>query len=117
MSDTIYTPGPWYLAGGPGKRGERYLGTPAICLAVVQPNATGEGGAASEEEEVEANAKLIAAAPDLLAALVRLLDEQCPFTCDTDDCDCGEHGNGRDDAGNVCAHIQAARAIARVRGK
>lgn len=47
----------------------------------------------------------------LVAALERLVDD-CPFDCNTDTCECGENGNGRDDDGNICNHIQARRALA-----
>jgi hypothetical protein len=57
------------------------------------------------------------AAPDLLAALKRLLDERAPFLTDTDSCECGENGSGFDDGGNPCEHIQAARAIAKAGGR
>ncbi len=50
---------------------------------------------------------------ELLAALKRLLEECNPFVSDVDSCECGENGNGIDDAGNVCEHIQACRAIAK----
>lgn len=69
--------------------------------------------AANHLGERPANAKLIAAAPDLLAALERLLDERDQFHSDTESCECGENGTGYDDAGKPCEHIQARRAIAR----
>jgi len=61
---------------------------------------------------MEANAALIVAAPDLLAALKRLIDE-CPFISSADDCECGEDGAGD---GGKCEHIQAHRAIAKAEG-
>ena len=55
---------------------------------------------------------LLAAAPDLLAAIERLLDEESPFITDIDSCECGTAENG-----SVCAHMQAARAIAKAKGE
>ena len=80
MSEAKHTPAPWKLDGGAGKKGELYvwsdrdekgkgyIGTHEICVAVVQPKARCEGGALFAEEEIEANARLIAAAPCLLEA-------------------------------------------------
>lgn len=51
---------------------------------------------------------------ELTAALERMLDE-CPYHCDTDECECGENGDGFDDAGQPCEHIQARRALARAK--
>lgn len=67
-------------------------------------------------QDAEKNAALILAAPNLLAACERLLNE-CPFECSTDRCECGENGNGFDDKGNPCEHIQARRAIAKAKGQ
>jgi hypothetical protein len=67
----------------------------SVVVAHVKGNATAGG-------ITEANARLIAAAPDLLAALERLLDERNPFQSDTESCD--------------AKHIQAERAIAKATG-
>lgn len=78
---TKYTPGPWKLDGGEGTRGQLYvwsdrdergkglIGTHEICVAIIQPNARCEGSAAYAEEEIKANADLIAAAPAMYEAL------------------------------------------------
>lgn len=58
----------------------------------------------------EADARLIAAAPDLLAAVKALID-QIPYSCDSVKCECGVNGNGFDDEGAPCCHILAMRAI------
>jgi hypothetical protein len=63
-----------------------------------------------------ADGRLIAAAPELFDALERLMDESCPFLCDTESCECGEYGTGLDEFGNICEHIQARRALAKVEG-
>lgn len=49
---------------------------------------------------------------ELLAALKRLLEESCPFECSIESCECGPTGDGFDDEGNPCEHIQGRRAIA-----
>ena len=65
--------------------------------------------------EGEDDAKLFAAAPELLAALERMVDD-CGFIVFAQECECGENGNGFDDKGRPCEHIQAARAIAKAKG-
>ncbi len=76
MSDTQHTPGPWFKARYPGhKPGDwtgwhvgtdsgRSVGPPDVCT--VDDVDFGP-------EEAEANARLIVAAPDLLAALRRII--------------------------------------------
>lgn len=59
MADTNHTPGPW--------RVEESWGAPCI-QAKKRPVATVLYHNGSEDPDVEANARLIAAAPDLLAA-------------------------------------------------
>ena len=74
-----HTPGPWTLHPGAGKKSERYIWREAPypggqCVAAVYPGITGEDERAldypwsSRQEAADANAALIAAAPDLLAA-------------------------------------------------
>lgn len=65
--------------------------------------------------ETEANARLISPSPDLLEALERMADAS-PFYSDAEVCECGPNGDGRDEDGNICEHIQARRAIAKARG-
>ncbi len=67
MSDTKFTPGPWrYTKAAPsGDRGIHAEGTGIFAEAYADIRHAGENNAA----EAEANARLIAAAPDLYAAL------------------------------------------------
>jgi hypothetical protein len=67
MSDAKHTPGPWWLAG---KSQVRYgAGNRAGWVATVA------------RQNRDANARLIAAAPDLLAALRAVLDRDMRNTC------------------------------------
>ena len=59
----------------------------------------------------------VAEAMQALHAACRRLVQECPYICDADSCECGENGNGFDNAGNPCEHIQACRAIALAEGK
>ncbi len=96
-----HTPGDWIVGVTVGKDG-----WPVFRLRDMKdPDPDGE--------EVKADRKLIEAAPALLAAIERLMDESCPFESDTDSCECGDNGTGFDDAGRPCEHIQARRAIAK----
>ncbi|MDC8772328.1 hypothetical protein [Roseateles albus] len=58
---SIHTPGPWST-----ERGQIYAGS--VCLAEAF------SGAANSQAEALANARLMAAAPELLAALLALVD-------------------------------------------
>ena len=68
MSDTKFTPGPWSCtkAAPSGDRGIYAAGTGIFAEAYADIRRAGENNAA----EAEANAHLIAAAPDLYAALL-----------------------------------------------
>lgn len=101
----MHTPEPWTVARD-SYGVERIWGPEGESIACAESD-----GFISDEERI-ANRNLIVASPELLAALKRLLDEQSAFVTDTDGCECGENGNGFDDAGQPCAHIQAMRAIA-----
>lgn len=68
------------------------------------------------ESTNDAEERVRDAAADLLAALLHLVSET-PFMSDDSSCECGEYGNGFDDEGKPCEHIQAWRAIAKARGK
>jgi hypothetical protein len=69
MKDSIFTPGPWDISWGTYQDGEghevceyRKQGQPLACIAKVNYHDDQEG-------ETKANARLIAAAPELLKAL------------------------------------------------
>jgi hypothetical protein len=74
-----HTPGPWVNYGlvTPGPKEEVGYWCPGPgawrCVANCSHEATGNGGALGE---LEANARLIAAAPELLAALQGLIDQR-----------------------------------------
>lgn len=71
---TSHTPGPWQITGGDGRsegyvRSLRRMPGAAHGIAVARINSTG-----LPVDEVAANARLIAAAPDLLRSLKATLD-------------------------------------------
>ena len=93
-----HTPGPWHInTAGSAKRGEAfkitelYVYAPltqddtAICADVIDP---------VTQEPSEANARLIAAAPDLLAAC-RALVETFELADMGDEPEDGEYGDGK----------------------
>ena len=106
-----HTPGPWHWVNPntdePHKRGESYAdlrtvadyGTaPPLPMWIVSCEELGFGG----EDEVEANLSLIAAAPDLLAALERLASYGNSFSYR---------------AGESNPYQQALEAIAKAKGE
>lgn len=97
-----HTPGPWIV----GPRGAAVYGPDNMRLASLDANAKTLGQRTD-------NARLIAAAPDLLAALKALLEDSM-YVSDADSCECGEDGNGNN---GTCCHIQAHRAIKKALGK
>ena len=68
MNDSKHTPGPWLAT--PKSGGEWYVDSTDWCIAVVFDDADLEGFNGASD----ANARLIAAAPDLMAELRRDLD-------------------------------------------
>ena len=110
MSRPKHTPGPWMIfeGGDIGSASVRLPETTVIKSGTVKGETIGSA---------MCNARLIAAAPELLAALRRLLDESCPFAADADSCECGENGNGIDRNGDPCEHRQAYAAIRKATGE
>lgn len=106
-----HTPGPWILASNPKQILFKVEGHPYRLLAeahhAVFNDGTGQGSLT--DEEVKANARLIAAAPDLLEALKAYAD--------SDDCD----ADGAPDANNsrhweTCRWCRAQATIAKAEG-
>jgi hypothetical protein len=80
MTTHQHTPGPWALAGGcdfivstvaTQERFNIFCGNPAIVCQFFEENC---GGVCLDFENKEANARLIAAAPELLEALEAMLN-------------------------------------------
>ncbi len=73
VNELTHTPGPWACRPPCGKDGTLFVRSErpyprAMTIAAVLPHGACEGGAAYWEEEQQANARLIAAAPALLEA-------------------------------------------------
>jgi hypothetical protein len=67
---TAFTPGPWQFAPTHGNMRDKYIQPFGVCEASKENLICGcFGDVAGGEDVAEANARLIAAAPDLLAAL------------------------------------------------
>lgn len=64
--------------------------------------------------ESDANARLMATAPDMLAIL-KEIEEDYGYFGDADNCECGD--NGIDTRGKVCEHRRVRAVIARAEGK
>jgi hypothetical protein len=114
-----HTPGPWENKGEDDECGFFIITAAGLLIAEVNsigPSQDDPDGFPGCGGDPGANARLVAAAPDLLAALKRVLAD-CPYVYDADSCECGENGTGFDDAGKPCCHIRAARVIAQVEGR
>src|SRR4051794_13527039 len=94
-----HTPGPWYMAGVPAVLSRDGVGI-ADCRTVD-----------TTPQEQEANARLIAAAPDLLAACKALLADLDARGEETCWCLPGDPGVGL--RGTVCEACQMRAAVAR----
>lgn len=70
MSDTQHTPGPWRYKRGEGRySGSHYIEASVYSTPSVISGRDQIGQCNGYDDEVSANARLIAAAPDLLEAL------------------------------------------------
>lgn len=69
-----HTPGPWRI-GTPGPNGCYTVGTERGLMTAMVAHSINEP---EQAEQAEANAKLIAAAPDLLEALISLTEDAFP---------------------------------------
>lgn len=67
-----HTPGPWELSAKEGREGHRQIHKDGYSLALVCARASSPASGPQYFEK-DANARLIAAAPDLLAALKHLM--------------------------------------------
>lgn len=72
MKTENHTPGPWRIATGDEENGYGVLGDEKPAKSTNWPGATVSDHVCIADGK--ANARLIAAAPDLLAALIQLLD-------------------------------------------
>ena len=81
MAKTTHTPGPWRITG-PNIRADTELGTGALIATVEHHWHTRQPYAKFETSgtELDANARLIASAPDLLQALREMMREFEPST-------------------------------------
>ena len=76
--NTQHTPGPWWHSG-------LEVGTvPMMMVKVAKVSG-------ANHQEAQANARLIAAAPDLLEALKRVMDNDCPLTGNPSHAELVEH--------------------------
>jgi len=84
-----YTPGPWTIQYSTND----YEGNLIYANRAIAATAT-ELGHIEATPEDEANARLIAAAPDLLAALTRLHHALSDIINASDNCECGARDSG-----------------------
>ena len=87
MKDTRHTPGPWYAEDAHGRTVAIFTSsrTENAFVASVPPPASAVGGTWAE---TDANARLIAAAPELLATLETLAGRFAVDHSQPDNCDC-----------------------------
>lgn len=125
MAEPKWTPGPWRVdatvATGP-------MGIYSDNMEVAQELSgvawftyarSPVNGMLADRAQVEANAHLIAAAPELYATIESLLEDLAYTTgqattteCSVGDC-CGFFGDGPE----PCVHINAQRVLAKARGE
>ncbi len=108
------TPGPWSVRSKYGQtwihagKGKRF--TQVADVSAIEIDTGEEVGA--DHEQIQANARLLAAAPELLAALIALADKvDATSDCDHKRFSCAE-------VGCIGAQVKAARAaIAKAGGR
>lgn len=100
MSEATHTPGPWEIARYTNYNGWSIWAEGRGCIAERwYPSACSE----AENDEMKKTARLIAAAPELLAALKRL--QASVFQSEPHEPNCG------------CCYHEAAAAIAKAEGR
>lgn len=103
-----HTPGPWMFKTAPnGDNGIKAEGTWIFAGAFAEIRSDGE----NDRDEALANARLIAAAPDLLEALAECED----FFDQRADADCDQDGFVPNDEMRMLATVRAAIAKAEAR--
>ena len=109
------TKGPWTLGDENNESAEVCAGDVAVELSRYSRDPERAGMLVIGREEMLANARLIAAAPELLEALLRLV-QSAEKAASADDycahCDC----HPRDGHARGCPISEATRAIAKARG-
>jgi hypothetical protein len=96
------TPRPWEW------RGNRLTSETGQTVCILPDYDAGDGP--HDKLEQEATQRLLHSAPDLLAALVALLDDN-PYTSSDIKCECG-----RFDERGTCCHVAARAAIDKAEG-
>lgn len=120
--NAAHTPGPWHVVEGPSSRTPFYVDCDEHTVATVNfdPMLMDDDG------RDEANASLIAAAPDLLHALRRMVKAHDDLSADTDgetpradpgciECTVGTVPNDRNTG--LCAYHNASRVIRKAEGR
>jgi len=108
MTKQHHTPGPWHIGGNGSASAHGVTRVWATDRAAVCIIATRQQMGANTSPEMDANARLIAAAPDLLEALERFAYE-CRAAASMD------HGLSQADCLRIAKHAKAI--IARAKGE
>lgn len=113
-----HTPGPWAPVNldvvAPGEGGRGHSGSIMVVATVTRRNE--RGSLLYDGDETQANARLIAAAPDLLEALKILMEDYAEH----EGCYCGQLIGGCSAQGGEplgkCGYCKASAAIAKAEG-